>query len=300
MALLDQGYIDPYGGRGLLYNPSGTPYNPPETGGGPNPLAGLGISGLLGAGKGLFNGVNPFTSGLGAISSAAGGFLGNKLGAWNNNAGEKIGGTIGGFAGSFLPIPFLGSLMGSAIGSAIGGNFGPPPTVGPNAQAWLGNVGGRLGVTGSSGDNGLNGSTMPGLLGNALNYANSFGPIGNLPKHFQVRAGENGMQPTIEIGNSVDDAYLAPMLSDFSLARAMASRGLINAPDIGRDPRRIFTGANWAEPESIAAPWQGGIYTARGGHEVLDTGRVGNAMLQPMYAPDTRFGWTDAGYGALS
>jgi len=281
MALVDQGHIDPFGGYGgLLSSPRyGTIYNPPETGGGllSNPLTGMGASALFRGAKSFFNGGNPFTSAGASLANAGAGWLGSKLGTWGDgNAGSSIGGAVGGFAGSFLPVPALGTLLGSAIGSAIGGNFGPPPTVGPNAQAWLGNQGGRLGVMGSSGDNGLNASTMPGLLGNALNYANQFPMIGELPRHFQVRGGENRMQPTIEIGG-----FMAPMLNDQSLARAMAKRGLLNAPGIGEDPTRIFTGTNWVEPESIHPLWAGGIHEVPNtGFLSLDTGRVGNAVPQ--------------------
>lgn len=267
MAVVDQGYIDPYGGRGLLSAGSGGALFDP----GPGPdNSGIqnGMLALKGAGaakklydmaKGGFDGLS--FGGIGSsIANAGAGWAGSQLGTWEDgHLGSSIGGSIGGMLGSIGGIP--GTFMGSAIGSALGSNFGPNPTVGPNAQAWLGSTGGRLGVLGASGDNGMNGSTMPGLLGNALNYANSFGPITGLPRHFQVRGGENKMDPTIELGS-----YMAPMMGDQSLARALAKRGYLNAPGIGEDPTRIFSGGKWLEPESIHPIWRIGV------NEVQDAG----------------------------
>ena len=269
MALVDQGYIDPWAGISGLLARYGQQQAPEG-----NPLASMGMSAGMGGLKSLFSGGNPFAGFGSSLSNAAGGFLGNKLATWNNTPGEKTGGSLGGLLGSGLGP--AGSFMGSAIGTALGSNFGPPPTVGPNAQAWLGNQGGRLGVMGSSGDNGLNGSTMPGLLGNALAYANQFPMMGSLPRHFQVRGGENSMEPTIEIGG-----FMAPMLNDQSLARAMARRGLLNAPGIGEDPERIFTGTRWVERESIHPLLAGGIHEVPNtGFQSFDSGRVGNAIPQ--------------------
>lgn len=301
MAIVDQGYIDPYGGRGLLsqtYSPGGTPYNPAETGGGDVQTGLLALKGALAAPKAWrtasdlfkngFSNINPtglLQGAAGALGGAAAGWAGSKLGTWGEgNAGSSIGGAVGGFAGSFLPVPVFGTLLGSAIGSALGGNFGPPPSVGPNSQAWLGDQGGQLGVLGSSGDNGMTSQTMPGLLGNALSYANSFGPTTGLPKHFQVRGGENGMQPTIELGG-----YMAPMLNDQSLARALAKRGYLNAPGIGEDPQMILSSGRWQQPESIHPRWQSGIYEMPNtGFLQLDTGRANPVPAGMQYIGDNR------------
>ena len=248
-----------------------------------NPLASFGMSAAGGGLRALFNGGNPITGGVAAAASAAGGFAGNKLASWDNSPGEKIGGTIGGFAGSFLPIPLLGSFMGAGIGSAIGSNFGPPPTVGPNFQGWLGrNPMGQLEIAGASGDNGLTGDDARGALSDPVNAVNAYLmqnklSLGDLPKHFQVRAGGNGFEPTIELG-----PYMAPMLNSNSLLKALIGKGYVQG-DLaslgGPDPERIFNGTRWMEPESIHPLWQGGIHEVPGtGFKSLDTGRVGNAV----------------------
>lgn len=255
-------------------------------------------------------------------ANAGAGYLGSQLGTWGEgNAGSNIGGSLGGAAGGFFFGP-AGSFLGSAIGSAIGGNFGPAPTVGPNGQVWLGvDDFGYLDVMGASGDNGITPDMARGFIQPALEYANQYGPFQNLPSYFQVRAGEDRMQPTIEIGNSVDDAYLAPLLNEMSLARTLAARGFMPGVTMdmlgGADPVRIFTGSNWVEPESIHQMWRGGVFTAPGGYEALDTGRVGNVIQDAIaagvpigeaslaqfaqgYDPAARRGdWRDPGLAAL-
>lgn len=274
---------------------------------GANPAVSIGANALLKTGKDLLNGGFSF-GGMGTnLASAGAGWAGSTLGTWGEgNAGSKIGGGLGGLLGSSLGP--AGSFLGSAIGSALGGNFGPQPTVGPNMQGWLGrNAAGQLDVLGASGDNGLDASVARAALADPVNAVNAYLlrnklTLGDLPKHFQVRAGENRMEPTIEIGNSVDDAYSAPMLNSNSLLKALIGRGYIKG-DLaelgGPDPQRIFNGVNWLEPESIAPVWSGGVFDARGGHKAFDPGRVGNAVLAQQYPENTLFGWTDNGYGAL-
>ncbi|MFC5356437.1 calcium-binding protein [Azospirillum himalayense] len=90
----------------------------------------------------------------GALGSFAGSFLARSL-VQAQTEGGSIGGTIGGIIGSFLPIPipgvgtFIGTVFGTAIGNLIGN-----PSVGPNAQAFLGNdASGHYIVTSAAADN---------------------------------------------------------------------------------------------------------------------------------------------------
>ena len=201
------------------------------------------------AGAGLFKGAQ-------GLGSALGGFAGSSLvrSGLGRDAGigSSIGSTIGGLAGSFGG--FLGSFLGSGIGGALGSNFGPEPTVGPNGQAWLGRgQDGLLSILGASGDNGVTQEMMMQGLGPSVQNVNRFQQQGSLPSHFQVRGGENGMDPTIELG-----PYMAPVLNDMSLARAMAKRGFL-AGDVGEDPTQIFAMGKWQEPESINPHWRAGV-----------------------------------------
>lgn len=260
---------------------------------GPKPLDGAAAAEFAnmrhingGSGGSLFGGLADMGLNVGAS------ILGSKLGTWGGgNTGSSIGGGIGGAAGSLLGP--AGSFLGSAIGSALGGNFGPPPTRGPNLQGWLGrNAMGQLDILGASGDNGVGGDDARAAFAGPVNAVNAYlmrskQTLGDLPKYFQVRAGGDGMDPTIEIGDNVDNAFLAPMLNDNSLLKTLIGRGYLKG-DLaelgGPDPRRIFNGTGWAEPESIHPVWRGGIFTAPSGYEAFDSGRVGNILLDAMAA----------------
>lgn len=269
------------GGRVAGFSPPSYEFFTPRSAGASEASGlGLGVDGASGfdfakLGNNVLNlGLN---IGAGIASDAA---LGDMV---PNNAGRSIGSGIGGFAGSFLGPP--GTFLGSSIGGIIGSYFGPKDAVGPVGHVNFGNEGGMLTALSAGADNGLSkDSLLSGGQGmaarfNAILRANG-GTLKDLPQGSMVKFGEYGADPSILFGD-----YMAPMLNENSLGKALIRRGLVSGNTDammsalgGPDPERIFTGSRWVEPESIHPVWQGGVYDNPYGYKSLDTGRVGNIV----------------------
>jgi len=251
---------------------------------------------------------------LGAIESAAATTAWNALFGGSAAAGEAaaaaaglgtassgLAGT-GAAAGSLFSqaLPVVGQLL-SMASMLYGTGFGPNPSVGPNGQAWLGtDPWGFLDVLASSGDNGIG----PDVVGRALAPGvNSFNMLmgeydarlRDLPGNFQVRAGEMGMDPTIELGK-----FMAPLLNAGSLGRTLLARGYVSDTDEdiaamlaalgGPDPERIFSSGKWLEPESIHPIWRPGIGKVADTEFLSFDSAAASPFVQEAYAEMSRRG----------
>jgi hypothetical protein len=208
-----------------------------------------------------------FASGAGA--SIANAVLGRIFS--DRFAGGRYGGAAAALAGTGAGLMFGGlgpGLLLGGIAGSIASNFGPRPSDGPNAQAWLGRgADGLLQIAGASGDNGISAEEIQASLGPFLDRTNSYLAerglsLADLPEHFQVRVGGGawggqnpGMDPTIELG-----PYMAPFLGENSLLGALMQRGFIPQDSgLQRDPARVFNNLQWLEPEEINPVWRAGV-----------------------------------------